>query len=100
MTNCVILLHKKAIGGILVALTMKYGDNILKTFATANSIVLSCVISHCILGDGNLDSTSPIAISIILLATFLYSVKTTTKVPPHSFGTIQNPIFDINAQTE
>jgi UDP-sugar transporter A1/2/3 len=66
-----------------VAGTMKYADNILKTFATANSIALSCVLSYYfLLGDG--DTFTPtffFGTLVIIFATFLYSsVKT---VPHH-----------------
>ncbi|XP_046447986.1 UDP-N-acetylglucosamine transporter-like isoform X3 [Daphnia pulex] len=70
----------QAVGGILVAGTMKYADNILKTFATANSIALSCVLSHFLLGDD--DTFTPtflIGTCVIILATFLYSANS---VPP------------------
>ena len=69
---------KKAVGGILVAGTMKYADNILKSFATANSIVLSFVFSYYLLrdGDDNVTPTFLIGTFVIILATFLYSVQT------------------------
>jgi UDP-sugar transporter A1/2/3 len=74
---------KKAIGGIIVAGTMKYADNILKTFASAHSIALSCVLSYYfLLGDD--DTFTPtffFGTLVIIFATFLYSsVKT---VPHH-----------------
>merc|ERR1712194_424567 len=43
VTWCVIFLE--AFGGIMVALVIKYTDNILKNFATAISIISSTVIS-------------------------------------------------------
>jgi UDP-sugar transporter A1/2/3 len=59
-----------------VAGTMKYADNILKTFATANSIALSCVLSYFLLGDD--DTFTPtflLGTFVIILATFLYSAN-------------------------
>ena len=39
-----------AAGGLLVALSIKYGDAILKTLATTGSIVISSVLDHFALG--------------------------------------------------
>ena len=41
---CVILLQ--ALGGLVVAVVVKYADNILKGFAASFSIITSCVISY------------------------------------------------------
>jgi UDP-sugar transporter A1/2/3 len=62
-----------------VAGTMKYADNILKTFASANSIALSCVLSYYFLlgDDDNFTPTFLLGTLVIIFATFLYSsVKT------------------------
>lgn len=42
---CVVVWN--AIGGIIISMVMKYADNILKCFASALSIVLTCLISFC-----------------------------------------------------
>merc|ERR1712060_184835 len=43
LTLVMVLLN--ALGGFVVSLTMKYADNILKTFAVSMSLVLNCVLS-------------------------------------------------------
>merc|ERR1712014_7878 len=42
--TCIVVLLN-ALGGFAVSLTMKYADNILKTFAVSMSLVLNCVLS-------------------------------------------------------
>lgn len=49
-----------AAGGLLVALSIKYGDSILKTLATTGAIVLSSLLDHYFLG-GPLTPTMMIA---------------------------------------
>ncbi len=39
------VISQQAIGGLVVALVVRYADNILKGFATSLSIILSCVAS-------------------------------------------------------
>ena len=63
----------QAVGGILVGATIKYADNILKTFASAISIVLSCILSYWVLGDLNLAPTFTLGAFIIIAATTIYS---------------------------
>lgn len=46
-----IVIVLQAVGGLIVALVMKYADNILKGFATSVSIVCSTVLSYYLLGD-------------------------------------------------
>ncbi|KAI9595953.1 nucleotide-sugar transporter-domain-containing protein [Syncephalis fuscata] len=45
-----LVLTNQALGGILVAIVVKYADNILKGFATSISIILSGVISYMFFG--------------------------------------------------
>lgn len=40
-------------GGLIVAAVIKYADNILKSFATSGSIILSTLISYFWLQDFN-----------------------------------------------
>ncbi|RWS17090.1 UDP-N-acetylglucosamine transporter-like protein [Dinothrombium tinctorium] len=72
ITWVVIWLH--AAGGIVVALVMKYADNILKGFATSVSIVLSTIFSYCLLQDFTPSLTYFLGASIVIFSTILYSV--------------------------
>lgn len=40
-----VVITVQAVGGLIVAVVVKYADNVLKVFATSFSILLSCVIS-------------------------------------------------------
>ena len=46
----VVLALLGAAGGMLVALSIKHGDSILKTLATTGAIVLSATLDHFLLG--------------------------------------------------
>lgn len=65
-----------AAGGLLVALSIKYGDAILKTLATTGAIVLSSVLDHVIL-DGPLTATMMIAGVQVILSIFNYTFDMT-----------------------
>ncbi|TPX56175.1 hypothetical protein PhCBS80983_g04723 [Powellomyces hirtus] len=61
----------QAIGGLIVALVVKYADNILKGFATSLSIILSSIASF-FLFDFRLTFLFTIGSSVVLYATHLY----------------------------
>ncbi|KAJ3159915.1 hypothetical protein HDU86_001179 [Geranomyces michiganensis] len=63
----------QAIGGLIVALVVKYADNILKGFATSLSIILSSVASY-FLFDFKLTLMFTIGSSVVLYATHLYGL--------------------------
>ncbi|KAL7579616.1 hypothetical protein ACA910_007980 [Epithemia clementina (nom. ined.)] len=65
-----------AAGGLLVALSIKYGDAILKTLATTGAIVLSSVLDHLFLG-GPLTPTMAIAGVQVILSIFNYTFDMT-----------------------
>eukprot|EP00731_Ephydatia_muelleri_P020420 Em0013g147a len=46
-----IVILLQALGGLVIAMVMKYADNILKGFAASISIVLSCLVSYVLLED-------------------------------------------------
>jgi len=61
----------QAFGGILVAVVVKYADNILKGFATSISIILSCTISYFAF-DFNITLIFIIGCASVMYATYLY----------------------------
>ena len=63
----------QALGGLLVAATLKYADAILKTLATSGSIVLSAVLGYLLLG-GTLDVFVTIGCISTILAIFNYTL--------------------------
>ncbi|KAJ3288024.1 hypothetical protein HDU76_007740 [Blyttiomyces sp. JEL0837] len=63
----------QAIGGLIVALVVKYADNILKGFATSISIIVSAVAS-IFLFDFKVTVTFSIGSALVLYATHLYGL--------------------------
>lgn len=63
----------QAVGGLIVALVMKYADNILKGFATSVSIVLSTILSYYLLADFEPSYSFFTGASIVIGATFVYA---------------------------
>ena len=61
-----------AAGGMLVALSIKHGDSILKTLATTGAIVLSALLDHYILG-GDLTKIMCIAGVIVVISICNYT---------------------------
>ncbi|XP_077972001.1 UDP-galactose translocator-like isoform X1 [Styela clava] len=69
-----------ALGGLLVAVVIKYADNILKGFATSISIVLSTVVS-IIWMNFHLTWMFVTGASIVIIAVYLYSLPTAQPAP-------------------
>ncbi|CAG8438789.1 8729_t:CDS:2 [Ambispora leptoticha] len=76
----------QALGGLLVAMVVKYADNILKGFATSLSIIVSGVISFYFF---HFQPSSQFAIGalIVMISTYLYSCSdrscNNSKIAPH-----------------
>ncbi|GMH54290.1 hypothetical protein TL16_g01643 [Triparma laevis f. inornata] len=68
-------------GGILVALSVKYADSILKTLATSGSIVLSTLLGYLWL-DGPLTFVMIIGVGLVLAAIWLYTFDPTPVPQP------------------
>lgn len=65
-----------AVGGLLVAATLKYADSILKTLAAAGAIVLSTILGHYFL-DGPLDAIVSIGGFVTIISIANYTLDTT-----------------------
>ena len=78
----VILSCSAACGGLLVALSIKYGDSVLKTLAVSGSILFASVVDHYLLG-GPLTGQMGVAAVVTVIAIVNYafddsSTKTAT----------------------
>ncbi|KAF9111448.1 hypothetical protein BGX27_004928 [Mortierella sp. AM989] len=60
-------------GGLIVAVVVKYADNILKSFATSVSIVISAIASVALFGS-RIGIVFVIGTALVLGATYLYSL--------------------------
>ncbi|KAG0001327.1 hypothetical protein BGZ65_003586 [Modicella reniformis] len=60
-------------GGLIVAVVVKYADNILKSFATSISIVISAIASVALFGS-KIGTIFLLGTSLVLGATYLYSL--------------------------
>ncbi|XP_060525600.1 UDP-N-acetylglucosamine transporter isoform X3 [Cylas formicarius] len=67
--NYLVLLQ--AVGGLIVAVVVKYADNILKGFATSLAIVISCVASIYIF-DFQLSAQFALGAAFVIFSIFLY----------------------------
>uniref|UniRef100_A0A0M3I7W8 UDP-N-acetylglucosamine transporter n=1 Tax=Ascaris lumbricoides TaxID=6252 RepID=A0A0M3I7W8_ASCLU len=70
----------QAYGGLVIALVVKYADNILKGFAVSLSIIISSFISYWFLNDFQPTVAFVIGASIVIASTFLYSHEPKTLV--------------------
>ena len=70
----------QAQGGLLVAVVVKYADNILKGFATSISIILSCVVSIYVF-DFVLTFQFFIGALLVIASVFLYNKPPTNDSP-------------------
>ncbi|KAI9483097.1 MAG: UDP-galactose transporter [Benjaminiella poitrasii] len=71
LTWTVILIQ--ALGGLIVALVVKYADNILKGFATSISIILSSIVSVWLF-NFTLSGTFLLGAAFVIYATYLYGL--------------------------
>ena len=62
----------QAFSGLIVAVVVKYADNILKGFATSAAIVISCVVSMYLF-DFQLSVQFVVGSTLVIAATYMYS---------------------------
>ena len=62
----------QAVGGLIVAVVVKYADNVLKVFASSFSIILSCLISAALF-DFRPNALFSIGACLVILSTAMYS---------------------------
>ncbi|XP_046372419.1 UDP-N-acetylglucosamine transporter-like isoform X1 [Haliotis rufescens] len=79
-----LIVIQQAALGLVVSLVIKYADNIVKGFASALSIVLSCLVSYLIIGDLTINCVFLLGAAIVISATFLYSVNPSQLHNSHS----------------
>ncbi|XP_063076563.1 UDP-N-acetylglucosamine transporter-like [Engraulis encrasicolus] len=74
-----IIIVLQAFGGLMVAVAIKYADNILKSFAMSFSIILSCFISYLWFEDFDPASFFFLGAVLVIAATFLYGFDGSVK---------------------
>ena len=62
----------QSFGGLVVAVTVKYADNILKGFATSAAIIMSCVVSIFFF-DFQMSGIFAVGTTLVLISTYTYS---------------------------
>mmetsp|Transcript_21405 Transcript_21405/g.44524 ORF Transcript_21405/g.44524 Transcript_21405/m.44524 type:complete len:392 (-) Transcript_21405:236-1411(-) len=79
--NAVMLAVLGAVGGMLVALSIKHGDSILKTLATTGAIIFSATLDHFLLG-GPLTPIMMIAGVQVIISICNYTFDASPPEPP------------------
>jgi UDP-sugar transporter A1/2/3 len=65
----------QAAGGLLVAMVVKYADNVLKGFATSLSIILSALVSAVYFHDIDINSAFVFGSLVVLVSVYLYGYQ-------------------------
>jgi len=77
-------------GGLLVALSIMYGDSVLKTLAISGSIIYAAVVDHHFLG-GPLTLEMIMAAIVVIIAIFNYTFDKTPAPSDAPSGKLSNP---------
>lgn len=78
-----LIVFLQAFSGLVVAVVVKYADNILKGFATSAAIILSCIASMYFF-DFQLSLQFAVGAFLVILATYMYSKYVPTTGLPFS----------------
>ncbi|XP_061914545.1 UDP-galactose translocator-like [Entelurus aequoreus] len=78
----------QAFGGLLVAVVVKYADNILKGFATSLSIIISTVLSVYLFAF-NVDLMFTAGAGLVISAVYMYSLPKASPRPSLSYAATQ-----------
>ena len=62
-----------ALGGLVVAVVVKYADNVIKGFAAAIALVISCFVSVAIMHDGDFSLMFMFGATMVLVSSIVYS---------------------------
>jgi UDP-sugar transporter A1/2/3 len=75
-----VVIATQAVGGLLVAVVMRYADNILKGFATSLSIILATVLSVVVFGNA-ISALFVMGAALVLVAVALYGTFPAAPAP-------------------
>ena len=81
-SSVVAVICLQAFGGLVVAATIKYADNILKGFATSVSIIVSGLVSWLLLDDLSPGPAFMAGACLVLAASLLYSLPNPQQPSP------------------
>jgi UDP-sugar transporter A1/2/3 len=65
----------QAAGGLIVAIVVKYADNVIKGFATSISILMSCMFSSYLFNDINMNTAFTTGAGVVLISVFAFGYK-------------------------
>lgn len=92
------VIFNQAFGGLLVAVVVKYADNILKGFATSFSIVVSTVMSVYLFGF-HVDILFTLGAGLVISAVYMYSLPKAA-APSTGTGSFPSSSSSPSSQTD
>ncbi len=85
-----------ALGGLVVAVVVKYADNVIKGFAAAISLVLSCFVSVAIMHDGDMSLMFIIGATMVFISSIVYN----NNQPPKATNAAKDVKYEMVPQNE